>query len=1113
MTTANLLHRNSSHTPAVQNRRVWTWQCWPLVAFVFGLGKGRPPKERLVIKSTKSPSSVTIRTPKRSAHRAFQMGCAYLHGAGVPASIPEGIRWLRLAGCNGHGEAQALLAKFCLRGIVGAGQLDCDQRSQSIFREADLSAEPDYTGAEYWARLASGNGSPDGHAVLAHILASGPFALRCLPQAEALLERSALAGCPQGMIGYALTLDRKSDDARARQRIVNYVQRAADAGLPTAHYLLGNLHERGTGVPHDLALAVQCYRRAAEDGHVRAQALWGTALLHGKGVPADRLEGEAWLRQVALAGDDGAWEQLAGIVRGGASGAGDPVDTCRWFERMATRGNLTACFYHGVCLAIGAGTERNEPEAAHWLFLAAAELPKAQYWYGRMLIEGRGMDRDRAQGRIWIERAAANGLSEAISALSELGPVNATLDERALVSQTPDARPAGVIADIQLEVSKDHQGTHDERMAGDPLVDPQPKVTFAVKQASQRPLEGRSSMHPAVKLPQIDETQGTCGCGSGLRPVRCCNLDPAYAAEPGTASATQSKAQHAMAALIEGDETTALRLCLEALELAPRLPLALWTLYLIRTKSGLGQTARKLLQRLVTLEPDNARWTQEFALQCFKSGEFATAEQHARNAVRLAPLDPTSHDLMGMILTETQQLNGAEFHYRRVFELATRQDPILLANLAWNLKCQGRLAEARGLYQSSFAAAPDVFQTLFGWAQLEEADRNFGAANDLLDKAAKLRPGDITVSMARASIAARDGRPGIALEGIERLAAQPANGTAQASESRSDILLLRGRLLDQLQRHDEAFACFLEAKRILREASGKSYAGSEACDVAGRLKRLFVSEHVRLMQPARVRSDIAQPVFILGFPRSGTTLVEQILSGHPAVAAGDELPFVNEIVAAAPRLLGSSLAYPEALADLWMGDNRLGADFLRDVYLQKAASRKLTDQGNEWFTDKMPLNEFHLGLIALIFPKSPLLHIVRHPLDVVVSAFSHAMTHGYSCTNSLEGVARHYVLVMDLVQHYRQHLDIRYLELRYEDLIGDFEAGVRKILEFAGLPFDDRCIQFHLNRRVPQTPSCAQVSEKLYERSRYRYRKYLKHLDPVLPILAPTIERMGFTVY
>ena len=255
-----------------------------------------------------------------------------------------------------------------------------------------------------------------------------------------------------------------------------------------------------------------------------------------------------------------------------------------------------------------------------------------------------------------------------------------------------------------------------------------------------------------------------------------------------------------------------------------------------------------------------------------------------------------------------------------------------------------------------------------------------------------------------------------------------------------------------------------------------------------------------------------QPIFVLGFPRSGTTLMEQTLSAHPRIVAGDELPLINDLTNLMPRMLNSPLGYPEALAELWMGDQREGLDNLRDYYLQKVAQMGILTPDAAWFTDKMPLNETHLGLIALLFPEAPLIHVIRHPLDIMVSAVSNHFTHGFFCASALETAAKHYVRVMDLVQKYRSEMALRYLPVRYEDMVTDQEATVRSVLDFVGEKFDPKCLQFHENQRYARTASYAQVTERLYDRSRFRYRHYRKHLEPVIPILQSHIERLGYTV-
>ena len=596
---------------------------------------------------------------------------------------------------------------------------------------------------------------------------------------------------------------------------------------------------------------------------------------------------------------------------------------------------------------------------------------------------------------------------------------------------------------------------------------------------------------------------GFCACGSGLRAERCC-------AWVGTAVAGVDPAglvERALQAHRQGAVGIAERLCLEALDGVPNQAAALSLLFQIRKAQGNQTAAEILIRRVAALDPNSLAATNELALLLLGKGALAEAEIHARNAVRIAPRNPQAHNLMGMVMTEAERPRVGEYHYRMVLELTGSRDPIVLANLAWNLKNQGRMEESRALYAESVAAAPDVRQTLLGWARLEEADRKFDAAAEKLDRMDRLWPDDPGLLLTRAVLLGRMKRHDDALAALDRSArhsAQRRLGPAELAE--------KGRLLDQMGRYDDAWAAFAEGKRVAREMSGNQYADAAAGNLISRLRGFFIAPRLETLPRAGVRGDVAQPIFVLGFPRSGTTLVEQTLSAHPRIAAGDELPLIPEISAIMPRLLNSPLAYPEALSELWMGDQRAGLDNLRDHYLQKVAQMDIAAAGESWFTDKMPLNEMHLGLIAMIFPASPLLHVIRHPLDVVLSVFSNNLTHGFFCAYELEGIARHMLLVADLVAHYRAEMALRYLPVRYEDIVAGQEASLRGMLDFVGETFDPACLSFHENRRHARTASYAQVTEKLYDTSRFRYRNYLRHLEPVAEILAPLISRLDYTV-
>jgi tetratricopeptide (TPR) repeat protein len=596
-----------------------------------------------------------------------------------------------------------------------------------------------------------------------------------------------------------------------------------------------------------------------------------------------------------------------------------------------------------------------------------------------------------------------------------------------------------------------------------------------------------------------------CQCGSGLSPTRCCQLNLATLGAPEANRHLVPLEERAVQARRNGAAETAERLALDVLELAPGRTTALSVLYEIRKGEGKQAAAEALMRRIVALEPNNFWATNEITLLLLGKGNVAEAERHARNAIRIAPENAQSHYLMGMVLTEAYRPAIGEYHYYKALELSGARDPVLLANLALCLKNQGKMQAARAVYEESLAAAPNSLHTLLGFARLEEADRNLHEAMALLDRAEEQFPNNPSVKLQRAVVLGRLRDAAGALDVLDALAADKAAlGPSEYLE--------KGRLLDKMGRYDEAFAAYDEGKRRLREVSGHAYLDAHARQITARLKGFFVATRMRTLPRATRRDGVAQPIFVLGFPRSGTTLLEQTLTAHPRIAAGDELPIINEIANLMPRMLDSPLAYPEALAELWMGDHREDLNNLRDHYLRKVAQLGIVPEGAAWFTDKMPLNETDMGLISLLFPESPMLHLTRHPLDVVLSVYSNLLTHGYYCAYALETAATHYALVMDLVQHYRSELSLRYMPVRYEDIVDDQEASIRRVLDFVGEEFDPGCLAFHENRRYARTASYAQVSEKLYDRSRYRYRNYLPHLKPIIPILEPVIERLGYSI-
>ena len=600
-----------------------------------------------------------------------------------------------------------------------------------------------------------------------------------------------------------------------------------------------------------------------------------------------------------------------------------------------------------------------------------------------------------------------------------------------------------------------------------------------------------------------NEASPLCACNSGLPPERCCEMDKTAMAAVKITPAMIEDAQTANSALRSGDVERAERNAIAVLTIAPLDVAALRALAGVRLEQKRQNAAAVLLERIAGEMPQDYWAISKLALLELGRRQNQRAEVFARQALRLAPTNAQSHNLMGVALTQIGKASAGEYHHRKALELSGKRLPMVLSNLALNLKNQGRMEEARALYREAHEAEPMNRQSLLGWAELEEADRNLAAATELLDKVERLTAPSPATRQTRAAILGREGR----LE--EALAVLRAEGEQQL---RPIELLERGRLLDKAGRYDEAWEAFTTGKSRAVEMGARSYLREEARGLATQMEQFFDKERVAILPRAGVRDDVAQPLFILGFPRSGTTLLEQSLSVSPAITAGDELPMIHEIVGTMPRLLASPHEYPGALAELWMGDKLDELDTLRDFYLQRAQQRGLFDGDARFFTDKMPLNEMHLGLIHLLFPQAPLVHMIRHPLDIMVSAMSNLFTHGGFCGSELETAAEHLVLSNSLVAHYRKVMDLRYKAVRYEDIVDDQETTMRGVFDFVGVKFDEKALNFEENVRYARTASYAQVTEKLYDRSRYRYRHYLKHLEPALPILQPLIEEWGYAV-
>ena len=521
--------------------------------------------------------------------------------------------------------------------------------------------------------------------------------------------------------------------------------------------------------------------------------------------------------------------------------------------------------------------------------------------------------------------------------------------------------------------------------------------------------------------------------------------------------------------------------------------------YFEQRGAGKLAAAAETLKSVLKSDP-RADWAYNELIELLHAiGRRADAETLARTALRVNPHNAQAHHLFGTLLSEQNDLPSGEWHFRRALQLGGPEQPSVLANLALNLMQQGRTREAEDMFVSADALAPNDLRILAHWSKLCEVRGDLPRAMALLERAAAASP-TRDVDLLRATHLARTGRPAEALAILD-----------QAPSLNGDARLERGRLLDRLGRYEEAWRDLVDGKQRLADEAGRLIYDAQAVEAFfASLKRFFVRANIAQLPGASLRTGVPQPIFIMGFPRSGTTLIEQVLSSHSAVRAGGELSFVSELRQFSLLHFPGPESFPDNLARTWTADKRWAATLFRDYYFARAEQYGLLGDDKRFFTDKTPFNEIWLPLIRMAFPHAKIVRVLRHPLDVCVSMLANNMTHGFNCGYRLEDIVHHLLAVSDLDAHFARESPDDGFELRYERFIADQRAETRRLLEHLGLGFEEQCLSFHENPRYAPTPSYAQVTERLNDRSVGRHRRYANQLAPFLPRMQPLLQRRGY---
>jgi hypothetical protein len=293
---------------------------------------------------------------------------------------------------------------------------------------------------------------------------------------------------------------------------------------------------------------------------------------------------------------------------------------------------------------------------------------------------------------------------------------------------------------------------------------------------------------------------------------------------------------------------------------------------------------------------------------------------------------------------------------------------------------------------------------------------------------------------------------------------------------------------DDLKRYDDAFAYLTRANALKRKAI--AYDEPQVLNLFERIRSTFTAALVDAK--AGGGSAAQTPIFVLGMPRSGTTLVEQILASHPRVKGAGELKDMNETINSVRGSDGMQLAYPEFVADLSRDDLvRIG-----DAYTSRLARHA---PGAERITDKMPSNFYFLGLIHLALPGAKIIHTQRNPVDTCLSCFSKLFAGEQNQTYDLAELGRYYRAYHGLMAHWRSVLPKgAFLDVQYEDVVADTETQARRILDHCGLAWSPAVLDFHRTERPVKTASARQVRQPIYGSSVARWRNYERFLGPLL---------------
>lgn len=469
------------------------------------------------------------------------------------------------------------------------------------------------------------------------------------------------------------------------------------------------------------------------------------------------------------------------------------------------------------------------------------------------------------------------------------------------------------------------------------------------------------------------------------------------------------------------------------------------------------------------------------AVGCQLAGRDAEAIRLYDGILSVRPDLSVVHNNRGLALAALGQFDAAMAAYRRALVLRPN-DPQVLCNFAAALVEDGRAEEAEQTVRQAIALNPRLAQAHNNLSLILKETGRLSEAQTAALRAIELAPNNPAyyehLGMIRRFV--QGDEYSTALERMDERALQVPD--------RVHLHFARGKAYEDTGRFDDAFRQWLEGNALKRQLLG--YDEAQTLARIEQTQAVFTGDFITGRQHSDVSS--ALPIFIVGMPRSGSTLIEQILASHPQVSGGGELNLFDQAVGAIRDGLHAARPFPDMVAS--MSADHFAA--LGSSYVD--ALRKRAPQATR-ITDKMPGNFFFAGLIHLALPNAAIIHAARDPADTCVSCFTTNFTRGQPHTYDLAELGRFACRYQSLMAHWHNVLPGgRILDVQYEELVADLPGVARRIVEHCGLGWDDRCLDFHRSNRAVHTASAAQVRKPLYRSSIGRSRKYQSFLGPLL---------------